>query len=56
MAQRAIAFLLVALFGAFWSLWLGGFVFEILGFIGVIVLVGVVVRLIGPEKERYAWR
>jgi HAE1 family hydrophobic/amphiphilic exporter-1 len=34
----------LALFGAFWTLWLAGFVFEILGFIGVIILVGVVVN------------
>jgi len=34
----------LALFGAFWTLWLSGFVFEILGFIGVIILVGVVVN------------
>jgi len=34
----------LALFGAFWALWLFGFVFEILGFIGVIILVGLVVN------------
>jgi HAE1 family hydrophobic/amphiphilic exporter-1 len=34
----------LALFGAFWTLWLAGFVFEVLGFIGVIILVGVVVN------------
>jgi HAE1 family hydrophobic/amphiphilic exporter-1 len=34
----------LALFGAFWTLWLAGFVFEILGFIGVIILVGLVVN------------
>lgn len=34
----------LALFGAFWTLWLAGFDFEILGFIGVIILVGVVVN------------
>ena len=34
----------LALFGAFWTLWLAGFVFEILGFIGVIILIGVVVN------------
>ncbi len=34
----------LALFGAFWTLWLAGYVFEILGFIGVIILVGVVVN------------
>jgi HAE1 family hydrophobic/amphiphilic exporter-1 len=34
----------LALFGAFWTLWLAGFIFEILGFIGVIILVGVVVN------------
>jgi len=34
----------LALFGAFWTLWLGGFVFEVLGFIGVIILVGLVVN------------
>jgi len=34
----------LALFGAFWTLWLAGFTFEILGFIGVIILVGVVVN------------
>jgi HAE1 family hydrophobic/amphiphilic exporter-1 len=34
----------LALFGAFWTLWLSGFVFEILGFIGVIILVGLVVN------------
>ena len=34
----------LALFGAFWTLWLGGFDFEVLGFIGVIILVGLVVN------------
>jgi HAE1 family hydrophobic/amphiphilic exporter-1 len=34
----------LALFGAFWTLWLAGFVFETLAFIGVIILVGVVVN------------
>jgi HAE1 family hydrophobic/amphiphilic exporter-1 len=34
----------LALFGAFWTLWLAGFVFEVLGFIGVIILVGLVVN------------
>ena len=34
----------LALFGAFWTLWLGGFVFEVLGFIGVIILIGLVVN------------
>jgi len=34
----------LALFGAFWTLWLFGFVFEVLGFIGVIILIGVVVN------------
>lgn len=34
----------LALFGAFWTLWLGGYTFEVLGFIGVIILVGVVVN------------
>ncbi len=34
----------LALFGAFWTLWLFGFTFEILGFIGVIILIGVVVN------------
>jgi HAE1 family hydrophobic/amphiphilic exporter-1 len=34
----------LALFGAFWTLWLAGFVFEILAFIGVIILIGVVVN------------
>lgn len=34
----------LALFGAFWSLWLFGFEFEVLGFIGVIILIGVVVN------------
>jgi HAE1 family hydrophobic/amphiphilic exporter-1 len=34
----------LALFGAFWTLWLAGFVFEVLGFIGIIILIGVVVN------------
>ena len=34
----------LALFGAFWTLWLFGFVFETLAFIGVIMLIGVVVN------------
>jgi len=34
----------LALFGAFWTLWLFGFVFEVLGFIGVIILIGLVVN------------
>ncbi|MCP3980000.1 MAG: efflux RND transporter permease subunit [bacterium] len=34
----------LALFGAFWSLWLFGFDLEILGFIGIVILVGVVVN------------
>jgi HAE1 family hydrophobic/amphiphilic exporter-1 len=34
----------LALFGAFWTLWLAGFVFEVLGFIGVIILIGLVVN------------
>ncbi len=34
----------LALFGAFWGLWLFGFVFEVLAFIGVIILIGVVVN------------
>jgi HAE1 family hydrophobic/amphiphilic exporter-1 len=34
----------LALFGAFWTLWLFGFIFETLAFIGVIMLIGVVVN------------
>ncbi len=34
----------LALVGAFWGLWAFGFVFEILAFIGVIILIGVVVN------------
>jgi HAE1 family hydrophobic/amphiphilic exporter-1 len=34
----------LALFGAFWTLWIFGFVFEVLAFIGVIMLIGVVVN------------
>ena len=34
----------LALFGAFWTLWIAGFNFEVLGFIGVIILIGVVVN------------
>ncbi len=34
----------LALVGAFWGLWLFGFVFEVLAFIGVIILIGVVVN------------
>jgi HAE1 family hydrophobic/amphiphilic exporter-1 len=34
----------LALFGAFWALWLLGFVFEVIAFIGVIILIGIVVN------------
>jgi HAE1 family hydrophobic/amphiphilic exporter-1 len=34
----------LALVGAFWGLWALGFVFEVLAFIGVIILIGVVVN------------
>ncbi len=34
----------LALFGSFWTLWLAGFVLEILAFIGIIILIGVVVN------------
>ena len=34
----------LAFFGAFWSLWLGGFVLDAVAFMGVIVLIGVVVN------------
>ena len=34
----------LAFFGAFWTLWLVGFDFEPVGFIGVIILIGIVVN------------
>ena len=34
----------LALFGSFWTLWLAGFVFEVLAFIGIIILIGLVVN------------
>jgi HAE1 family hydrophobic/amphiphilic exporter-1 len=34
----------LALVGAFWGLWAFGFVFEVLAFIGIIILIGVVVN------------
>jgi HAE1 family hydrophobic/amphiphilic exporter-1 len=36
--------LLLAFFGAFWSLWLGGFVLNPIGFMGIIILIGIVVN------------
>lgn len=35
----------LALLGAFWSLFLGGYDFELIGFMGVIILIGVVVNI-----------
>jgi HAE1 family hydrophobic/amphiphilic exporter-1 len=34
----------LAFFGAFWSLWLGGFTLDSVAFIGIIVLIGIVVN------------
>ena len=34
----------LALFGAFWSLWIFGFEFETVAFVGVIILIGIVVN------------
>jgi HAE1 family hydrophobic/amphiphilic exporter-1 len=36
--------LLLAFFGAFWSLWLGGFDLNPIGFMGIIILIGIVVN------------
>ena len=36
--------LMLAFFGAFWSLWLGGFDLNPIGFMGIIILIGIVVN------------
>jgi HAE1 family hydrophobic/amphiphilic exporter-1 len=36
--------LLLAFFGAFWSLWLGGYDLNPIGFMGIIILIGIVVN------------
>jgi HAE1 family hydrophobic/amphiphilic exporter-1 len=36
--------LLLAFFGAFWGLWLGGFDLNPIGFMGIIILIGIVVN------------
>jgi HAE1 family hydrophobic/amphiphilic exporter-1 len=40
----AVILLMAALFGAFWSLWLGGFDLNPIAFMGIIILIGIVVN------------